>query len=61
MTHTFARQSSVDDVYHGGNFLHLVRSDILMKITVFLYVVLSSLVEQYHCFKETYCPFKVRK
>jgi len=35
--------------------MHLVRPEVLLKITVFWCVMLCSLVKQYQCVRQTFC------
>jgi hypothetical protein len=48
----------VEDVIMEGNFLHLVRCDVIINITVFLYVTQCCLVEQHQHFTETFASIR---
>jgi hypothetical protein len=59
MTQTFIRVLCGRHVIKEWNFLHLVRCDVPINITVFLYVTPCNLVEQHRCFTETFASIRV--
>ena len=59
LTYTFIRVLCGRHDIIEWYFLHLVRCNVLTNITVFLYVTPHNLVEQHHCFTETFASIRV--